>query len=124
MRGERLTFPPAFEIPRAEGIQCGGIDAVGQAVFLEREELAGMEDWRGVRDRAQVRAFGILHARVIRERIAIVAIELAFGRPLSLESLRLNPAACVVDRAVAEAEHADVAVRVHNAVVRKLRRIE
>jgi hypothetical protein len=124
MRRERFAFPRTVVVVGTDGIERRGIDLVRQPVFLQREELSAVSDGRGVGDGAQVRTLRIAHRLVVGERVAVVTVELPLGGDDLLVAMRPDPAALVAHGAVAEAERADVPVRVEHGVVRELRRIQ
>ena len=119
MGGEGLALPLAVEVPGALGGQGVRVELVGQPVFLQREQPAGMGEGRGVGDRAQIRVQQVAHARVVGVRVAVIAIELPAGRLLRLQAMGTHPAAVEVDLAALEAEAAGVAIGIQRRVIRE-----
>ncbi len=98
----------AVEVPRPEGFERVRVDVPGQCVLFQHQQLAAVP----VHMRVGGGAVELRDARVVGEVVAIHAIQ-AFARlALGHQALRLHVAALVVDRAVREAEAADVAVAV------------
>ncbi len=124
MRGERLALPGSAEIRLPTGCQCVRVHLIGQPVFLRCVELAAQNHRSGVRGRALVGTGDVANARVIRVRVAIVAVELPAGLELIEIALRANVTALVVRASALQPEQAHVAVGREQRVVFEGRRIQ
>ena len=120
MRGEG----PAGELA-VEGVvvvqrrQRQRIHGHRRAVFLQREQLARVEDHMGVGGAAA----DPLHRRVIGVGIAVHAEQRLAGRLLRLEALGAHIAGLQIHMPVGEAEHGDMAFAIKRNVVGELRRV-
>ncbi len=123
VRRESLALPAAVKIPRSDGLQGIRIDLVGQSILLGGEQFPGMHHRRGVGHRAQVGMFRVAHRRIIRVRIAVIAVELVAGFTQFLQAPRVHEAALEIHLAALEAETAHVAIGIEDGIVGKLRRV-
>ena len=119
MRGERGAAHAAAEVPFAAGRERDRVQRHGQAVFLEGEQLAGMEHHVGVGGAAAV----ALHRRLVRVGVAVGAVQRLAGGALELELLGAHVAVLEVHPAPVEAELRHRAIAVEVDVVAELRRV-
>ncbi len=124
MGGEGLAFPRAPEVRRPQRLQGVRIHPVWQAILLGGVEGARESHGGGVRRRAPLRVVRVAHARIVSERVAVIAVELPARRTLPLEPFGADVAALVVDDAVFEPEHGHVAVGGQGDVVGRVGRIK
>ena len=121
---ERLAVPVAAAVPDAARGERVRVEFVRQTVFLQRVELAVMGERRGVGHRAGVGPGQVAHRLVVRERIAVVAVEVAARCHVAVEPFGADPATVVIDAAIADAEAAGIAIGVEDGVIGLRGRIE
>ena len=107
MGGDRVAPELPAEIIFADRLQRVRVQLHRPPVLLGGEQLAGVEDGRGVGGAA---AGFVLDAGIVRIGIAVAAVERAARLAVVLQPLGQHVAALIIDMAVLDPEHRDHAV--------------